>query len=234
MPQNDRGTLTPFQLPPDSEVPEELKGAVKEYRELVGKRHAAYTRLGALERDRHRAIARDRLALAKALREGGDDPGDDAVEKIDRDTANTRRIIESLEIAIEEAEQELIGIVDEHKDEWLAEADEEIDADVEAYRAAVDELEARRTKLTESVALKRFFNTFPEHGYRPGHWHVFGLIARHGDPFRWDEVIEALRKDAEVAQSGRKQNAEPQAEGGLIVREHVAPGFREAWSRGEV
>ena len=221
MPLNERGTLTAFSLPPEAVIPDELKGAAKEYRELVAKRRAAQHRLDTLARDRARAIARDRLALAKALREGGEDPGDQAVEKIDKDMANTHRIIESLEIAIEDAEQELIGVVDEHQAKWIAEADEEIDADVEAYSAAVDELEAKRTKLTESVALKRFFNTFPEHGYRPGHWHVFGLISPNGDPFRWDQVTEALRNDAEVAQSGRKPKPEQAPDGPPKVYEHA-------------
>jgi len=211
MPENQRGSLTPFRLPPESKVWDEFKGPVIEYRKLVSDRHMAQTRLGKLENDRTRAIERDRVALAKALREGKDDPGDTAVEKIDRDLANTRRTIEALEIAIEEAEQELIGVVDDHQLEWLEIVDAEIDDDAGEYLAAVEQVEAARTKLTESVALKRFLNTFPEHGYTPGHWPVFGLIARSGDPFMWGEVIEALRKDAEVARKP-EEKAEPQEE----------------------
>src|SRR5687768_3524530 len=100
MPLNDRGSLTPFRLPPESQVPEELKKPVQEYRELVSRRHTAYTRIGVLENKRAKAIEADRLALARALREGKDDPGDKSVDKIDKELKATRRMIESLEIAI--------------------------------------------------------------------------------------------------------------------------------------
>lgn len=228
MPLNDRGSITPFRLPPESRVWDELKNPTAEYRKLVSDRHLAYTRLGKLENDRKRAIERDRLALAKALREGGEDPGDAAVEKIDKDTANTRRIIEALELAIEAAEQELIEVVDDHKSTWLADVDTELDGDAQEYLAAIEQMEAARTKLTESVALKRFLSTFPEHGYNPGHWHVFGLIARNGDPFNWGEVVEALRKDAEVGH-GPEQEPEPQEHGGGIVEQFsVSRGMADA------
>ena len=231
MPLNERGSLTPFRLPPESKVWDELKEPVAEYRKLVSDRHMAYTRLGQLENDRVRAIERDRIALAKALREGADDPGDTAVEKIDKDMANTRRTIEALEIAIEETEQELIGVVDEHKSAWLDAVDAEIAADTAAYRAAIDQVEATRTRLTETVALKRFLNTFPEHGYTPGHWHVFALIAPHGDPFRWDQVIDALRKDSEVAISPPPKSAPQEFAGPIREQLHDAPGMVEEASR---
>lgn len=222
MPLNDRGSLTPFRLPPESEAPDELKKPVQEYRELLGKRHAAYNRIGVMENKRTKAIEADRLALARALREGKDDPGDKSVEKIDKDLKATRRIIESLEIAIEEAEQELIGVVDDNQAAWLEDVDESITADAQEYVAAIEAVETARTKLTESVAMKRFLRSFPEHGYSPGHWHVFSLISPNGDPFRWDQVIDALRKDVDYATASTKpKKAEPVvSDGALVVHEH--------------
>jgi ribosomal 50S subunit-associated protein YjgA (DUF615 family) len=235
MPENLRGTLTPFQLPPESEAWDELKGPVKEYRKLVSDRHMALTRLGKLEADRRRAVERDRQALARALRDGKPDPGDKSVEKIDTDMANTRRTVEALEIAIAEAEVDLIGVVDEHKDGWVGDVDERIEESTVAYLAAVEQVEATRTTLTEAVALKRFLHTFPDHGYAPGHWPVFGLIAPNGDPFRWDQVVDALRKDAEVARTPARK-AEPEAVASGPIREqlHDARGFTEAYRRGEL
>lgn len=227
MPVNDRGSLTPFRLPPESKVWDELKEPIAEYRKLVSDRHLAHTRLGKLENDRARAVERDRLALAKALREGGDDPGDKAVEKIDTDMANTRRMIEALEIAIEEAEQDLIGVVDDHKSAWLDDVDAELDTDAQEYLAAVAQVEEARTKLTETVGLKRFLNTFPEHGYTAGHWPVFGLIAQHGDPFRWDQVVEALRKDAEVALRPTQKPEPVEASGPIREQISVTRSFAE-------
>jgi hypothetical protein len=230
MPVNDRGSLVLFRLPPESEVWDELKGPVAEYRDLVGRRHAALTRIGVLESKRARAAEADRLALARALREEKPDPGDKSVEKIDKDLANTRRIIESLEIAIEEVEQELIGIVDEHQAEWLESANEQIEAETQEYVAAIDTLEAARSKVAASVGLKRFLHTFPEHGYSAGHWPVFGLLrvgsqgpGDPGEPYFWNDVVEALRKDAEVAVRPKREEPEAQsAQGGGIV-EHFNP-----------
>lgn len=229
MPENLRGTLTPFQLPPVDAVWDELKGPIKEYRKLVSDRHVARTRLGTLENQRARAIESDRRALAKALREGGEDPGDKAVEKIDKDLANTRRLIESLEVAIYDAEAEMIAVVDEHQAEWLENVDDEIEVVSHEYLAAVDALEAAREKLTASVGLKRFLHTFPEHGYSSGHWKVFGLIAQNGDPFDWGQVVEALRRDAATAKTTKEPSPEPQ--GQLHEHLHSAVGMNEPQPR---
>jgi hypothetical protein len=119
MPRNARDTLTLFRLPPESDAWDELKGPITEYRRLAADRKLAQQRLGELENSRRRAVEADRLAYAKALREKTPDPGDKAVKRLDRDMASTRRTIEALEVAIEEAEQELIETVDEHKQDWL-------------------------------------------------------------------------------------------------------------------
>jgi hypothetical protein len=232
MPENLRGTLTPFQLPPLDAVWDELKGPIKEYRDLVSKRHVAQTRLGTLENQRARAIEADRRALAKALRAGGEDPGDKTVEKIDKDLANTRRQIESLEIAIYDAEADLVAIVDEHQAEWLANTDDEIEVVAQEYLVAVDALEAAREKLTASVGLKRFLYSFPEHGYTSGHWKVFGLIGQNGDPFDWMQVVAALRRDAETAKVPRREEVQAESSGPIREHLHNAPGMDEvAYSR---
>jgi hypothetical protein len=232
MPRNDRDTLTPFRLPPGSAVPEELQKPVKEYRDLISRRHAELTRIGTLERQRVGAIEKDRIALARALREGGEDPGDKAVEKIDKDLAQTRRRVEALEVAIEEAEQELIQAVDDNRSEWLEDTEAEIDRVAGEYLATVEALEAARTKLTERVTLRTFVTNFPEgKGYFAGTGgRVAGLIARHGDPYRWDEVVEALRKDAEVT---KPQPVAPAEDGPLVVQEHTDRRFREAIMSGD-
>jgi hypothetical protein len=231
MPENTRGTLTPFQLPPVDAVWDELQGPIKEYRKLVADRHMATTRLGKLENDRVRAIERDRQALAKALREGKEDPGDQAVEKIDKDLAQTRRKIAALETAIYDAEAELIALVDEHQAEWIENTDAEIGDVAQEYLAAVDALEAAREKMTAAVGLKRFLHTFPEHGYNAGHWPVYGLIARNGDPFLWGEVVGALRRDADTA-TAPKREPQPDPQGPIREQLHDAPGMEEvAFSR---
>jgi ribosomal 50S subunit-associated protein YjgA (DUF615 family) len=226
MPENLRGTLTPFTLPPKSQVWPELQGPIEEYRELIQKRHVEHVRLGKLENDRARALEADRRALAKALRQGGEDPGDKKIKEIDRKLAETRRTIEALEIAIYEAEADLVGVVDEHQSEWLENTTDEIAQVAQEYLVAVEAIEAAREKLISSVALKRFLHTFPEHGYQPGHWPVYGLIGRNEEPFRWDQVTEALRKDAEVATKPPRE-PQPEATGPIVEHLHNAPGMDE-------
>lgn len=233
MPKNERDMLVPFRLPPESAVPEELQKPVKEYRDLIARRHAALTRVGALENQRHRAIEADRVALARALREGGEDPGDKKVKQLDKDLTQTRRMIEALEVAIEEAEQELIGIVDDNRSKWLESAEVYLEGDVAQYLDAIEQVEQARMKLFEGLAIRSFLNGFPESkGYVPSTGgRVPGLLGRNHEPYRWDEVMEALRKDAEVTKP--QPSAERDDDGPLTVQEHTDARFREAVMSGD-
>lgn len=76
MPLNERDTLTPFQLPPESMLWPEVQPVVKEYRKLVADRRAAQQQLGQLEDLHARPVEADKVAHAQALREGKPDPGD--------------------------------------------------------------------------------------------------------------------------------------------------------------
>ena len=232
MPRNLRDTLTPFRLPQPDAVWPELQDPIREYRRLVADRHLAQTKLGKLENERRRAVEADRLALARALREGAKDPGDTKVEQIDQEMANTRRTIEALEVAIEEAEADLITLVDEHQAEWLEQQERTVSHVSEEYSGAIRLLMGARDKLASAVALQRFLRTFPEHDYREGHWPVYGLIGRNDDPFRWDQVIDALSKDAEVALAPASE--EQPIGAGVVERLHEKQEFVEAWRGGNV
>jgi hypothetical protein len=103
------------------------------------------------------------------------------------------------------------------------------------YLAAIDALEAGRQKLNNAIALRRFLNTFPEHSYNPVvGGQVFGLIGPNGDPHYWDRVVEALRKEAEVAQAPKSEEPVAADSGSIREMTHTASTFREAYSRGEV
>jgi len=158
------------------------------------------------------------LALAKALREGKADPGSKAVEKLDKERANTRRTIESLEIAILEVEAELEQAVEEQKAGQVERVEAEIDQACVEYEAAITSLSDSRQKLAEAVSMRRFLDTFPERGWKPGSWRIWKLLATHGDPYDFGHVEEALRYDIEIV---KRPPIEPQAESSGPLSEHL-------------
>lgn len=226
MPLNQRDTLTPYQLPPESRLWPEIQPLVAEYRKLLGDRRASQQQLGRLEDDYLRAVESDKVALAQALRDGKPDPGSKAVEKLDKERANTRRTIESLEIAILDVEAELDQAIEEQKAGQAERVEDEISEACEEYAAAIDALETARQTLVESVAMRRFLESFPERSWRPGGWKLWKLLATHGDPYDFGKVAEALRYDIEIVQQPR---AEAQAESSGPLNEQLHEVAAGGW-----
>src|SRR3954469_8165551 len=98
----------------------ELKKAKEEYERLRAERKATEKRLGGLRGKRHHAEHADRVALAQALKDGTKEPGEDKIEKIDKEILACNRRLEALEIALDTAEVELVEVLDLNRDEWLA------------------------------------------------------------------------------------------------------------------
>src|SRR5215211_69389 len=117
---------------------DELKEAREEYERLMQERRVTNRRLGALMRERDSAINRDRMALAQAIKEGKAEPGDKNVQQVEKEVAACRRRIEAIEIALDDAEQALIDVVDEYRDDWIEETEPTLD---EAYAAYADAIE---------------------------------------------------------------------------------------------
>src|SRR4051812_37014030 len=107
MPLNNRDTITPYSLPPEDRLWDEVKPKVAEYNKLVRDRKAAQHRLDQIARDRLKAERRDQAALAEALRKGKPDPGDKAVKTLEQDEKETKRLLGALEEALLDVEAEL-------------------------------------------------------------------------------------------------------------------------------
>jgi hypothetical protein len=182
---------------PNTEWPE-LQKAVDEYRELQRERKVAAHRLDALQTERHRAVESDKLALAKWIREKkGQEPKANAAEKIDKEIEACRRRYEALDVALEEAEIELIDLVDAHRSEWVAEVDEALEASKEAYEQAISAMTETRSVLAHQFALRRWVDQFPDiASFRMAVPPVRGLAAVNGDPYQWQQVVAALLADA--------------------------------------
>ena len=68
----------------------------------------------------------------------------------------------ALEIVVDNLEQSLIAVVDEHRDGWVAEVDAELAADFETYGDAIEEVASARARMSQRFALRRWLCGFPE------------------------------------------------------------------------
>jgi hypothetical protein len=198
---NGRGSRVQIEVPHTKWA--ELEEARGVYDSLLKERKVTTQRRGALIKDRDSAIERDRVALAKAIKDGGADPGDKHVEKIEKEIAACTRRLEALEIALDDAEAELIDVVDTNRDSWAEQVEETMGAAYEEYAKVVESLIEKRTAISRSWALARWVRFFPdgELSYRPRFSLVAALQAPHGDPYTFDQVLDALRTDAQKPES---------------------------------
>ncbi|MGI9118783.1 MAG: hypothetical protein ACR2G7_01410 [Acidimicrobiales bacterium] len=183
-------------LPPRIDVPEVAK-ATEEWRRLHGEHSAAAQQLYELEEGRHHAVEADASAFGAAIRSGKPDPGAVATKKCDADLIEARRLAGALEKAAGSAEADLLGVVERHRDKWAALLDQQAEEAQKAYSAAVEAVEVSRRRLCAVRATGSWLRGFPGRpAYKPVSLGVAALVARHGDPYTWPEVLAALRSDA--------------------------------------
>jgi hypothetical protein len=179
----------------------ELEQVVMEYQVLLQKRKAAGFRVGTVEREREQAIRKDLEALKKALVEGTEDPGPKHEDKAKKESETAKRRYDALDLALEDVEVKLIDVVDAHRDDWLAEV---VTSEEEArvgYEEAIEALSVARARLSRQRALKSWLTQFPDQpSYRVGFPYLRKLTAPHGDAYPWEDVVEALRFDANPPQ----------------------------------
>jgi hypothetical protein len=178
----------------------ELEEVRDAYEELKKERRVTETRLRSLRGERERAVLRDREALADAIRDGKADPGGKQVEKIEKEIRACTRRLEALEIALDDAEDDLLAEVDEHRDGWASDVEPALEAAREEYTQAVESLASARRKVSAKYALLRWVRLFPEEemSYRVRSSYVSDLKGPNGDPYMIDQVVQALRDDAQA------------------------------------
>ena len=195
----ESGRRIDVRLPPSSPW-SEFNDACDAYLELVQERQVTARRLSGLEGERTRAIEQDRLAYAKALREGKDDPGSKRVEKLEREIAACHRRLDAIGEAIDMATDELVASVDEHRAEWEAGARQLVDVAQREYAGAIETVATAKARVDTSFALLSFVAGFPESevSYRVRGSFVGALKAPNADPYYFAQVIDALRADAQM------------------------------------
>ena len=182
---------------PNTDWPE-LQERVDEHQRLVRERKVTGTRIDVLIQEREKAAHADREALAQAIRDGKKEPSTSAVEKVEKEIAACNRRLEALDVALGHAEDDLIGCLDQHRDDWTDEARQVLDKARAAYAEHVEALATIRKNVSERFSLVYWLHNFPDndHTYRVRPSHVPGLTAPHGGPYTFEEVLNALRTDA--------------------------------------
>ena len=179
----------------------ELTAATEKYADLLRDRRATESRLHTLGGEREKAERKDASELKKWLQEGkkGRQPEPKAVEKIDNEVRASKRLIDTIDDSLDDAETHLIAVVDEHRDEWKEAAEVELTSAYDEYAAAVEQLAEVHDRLSASLGLRSWLQFFPEDPfYVPRGMLLPTLRAAHGDPYLFDEIVTALREDAQV------------------------------------
>lgn len=181
----------------------ELESAREAYEQLKRERNVTASRVLSLERKREKAIDADRRALAVWIKNGqkGAEPGPKEVEKIENEIRACNRRLEAIEDALDDAETDLIAVIDEHRDAWVEEVEDTHAQAREEYERAVEALSAARDVVSERFSLLYWLRWFPDEekgavSYRVRGSYVGKLIASWGDPYTFTQVIDALREDA--------------------------------------
>ena len=185
---------------PRTEWPE-LEKAKEDYGRLLQERKVTGSRVSALQRDREKTERADATALAKWLKEGkkGKEPESKEVEKIDKEIAACERRLVALEEALDDAEADLIEVVDEHRSEWKPRAEKELESAYAVYAEVVEALARAHEAVSAKLGLRSWLRDFPEEAsYKPRGMLLPALRAPHGDPYMFDEVMAALRADVQA------------------------------------
>jgi hypothetical protein len=192
-------TDRPLNLPPvDAFDTPKLRRAAAEYGALGVRLRDARATVARLDDERRGAVARDRQALADALRSGKPDSGDQHVRAHDDRLDAARREAEALAVAVADARRELVALIDQHAERerdaipgGVAQARADLGKLVEDVAAVHDRLAA---DLGFVAWATRAAHDGPDRGkYVPGARGVEALPGINGEPTPWPVVLDALR-----------------------------------------
>ena len=182
---------------PQSDWPE-LQEASDAYATLLKERRVTSSRLGQLRTNRERAIAADRAAFGKTIREGKPDPGDKNVEKVEKEIRACNRRLEALEHALDAAETDLLDVIDEHRREWGEELDATVAQARAKYAEAIEAVATASNAYSQALAMRNWVKHFPEGEttYRVRERFLPRLVNQNGSAFYVGDVLAALGDDA--------------------------------------
>ncbi len=149
--------LDPQQCPPSEIVDHQpIRDAIQSHQSARGAARDARKDLVRFERDRELAMRRDIEATANAAQKGVKDPGGKHVAEFDKQLADKQRQVAALELVEQRLVNDLATTLDEHRDEWQAQLDQQLQ-DVRHERdSALNAAEALHDKLATVYSLRGF------------------------------------------------------------------------------
>jgi hypothetical protein len=218
------GTRRDINLP-QTEWPE-LKKATDAYATLKRELRATRARKASLESDRVRAENTATRAVKDAIREGKGEKEavekhDKEIERIDREIAACDRRIRALEDALDEAESEIVLVVDDNREAWLEELAPTVEEALDAYREAVSAVAAARGTVSRLYALRGWLRGFPEDvvTFKIGTGVLPKLRNFNGAAYYVSEVFAALVEDATPEPPAELEPFRPLPPGLMVVGE---------------
>ncbi|HXH89519.1 MAG TPA: hypothetical protein VNI55_13055 [Gaiellaceae bacterium] len=189
-------------VPADALKWPELAKAVEERDRLLARHRDANAKLEALQVRAAEAEKADRQALAAALATGKKDPGTSAVEAVAAEIAAAKRELEALDLAVADAQNRIVDLVETRRDEWGADQQtHETDA-ARTYADAVTLLEQARANLEAARSLGVWMRDVT--GSKQAR---SGYVSRvpfagvvFGGELTFEQVVGALRQDVEKQQ----------------------------------
>jgi hypothetical protein len=194
-----RGTRQVIQWPPETEWFPELHEAVAEYTRLLDERRQVGLQVEFATTDLEKLERTYQKKMAEHLRGKGEAPKRDRIEKKRKSLEEAVAKLPAFEIALDEQERTIVELIEKHRARWIAKLNGEMNAARERFRAALTELHAARDDLTTRERLVPWLEQFPSSAkFRAGSRRRVNLLqAPHGEPYAWNEVLHALRADAE-------------------------------------
>jgi len=119
---------------------------------------------------------------------------------VDGEIVGAQRRLAALQRALDDVEGELIAAVDQHRAQWLAEVDEQLEQEHAAKRKLIAELATARETIVATSSLRVWLAGFPMKATsirRGGSPAVAGVLGQNGEPMPFEQIMQALEKDLE-------------------------------------
>ena len=150
---------------------------------------------------RPQAVEADRAALGKALAAGRPDPGTKSLVNHDAAVAAQARQVDGYQVAVAEAADAVVAVLDADRDRLLADLDDHQATAADEMAGALDAWAQARERRTRLREVRRWAAAFPSElrFQQGGAGTIPSLIGVNHDPLDAGAVLAALRDDAGVS-----------------------------------
>jgi hypothetical protein len=194
-----------------------LDRAQSKHLALLAQQRLLFRKQGSLANKIRKLEEADRRAGANALFE---DPNAELapnpqIEETQKELDAVKHRVTRLEGAIDQAEAELVSLIETNREAWAEEVSPQVDAAYADYAEKIDALEQARMLVSAKWSLYSWLRDFssgdPKRAsYKPSSGsYVLALKQLSGDPHLFATVVDALRKDVRPPDPGAPESFIP-------------------------